>query len=131
VKHSLEQVMRFNHEILGIEPRILGPMQPDEADHLVRCLDEETSEFTAAFVNHDFIGQIDSIMDLMYFAMGGLYKMGLSAETAEQIFSAIHDANMTKKKGVVARRDNGSPDAIKPEGWRSPEERIAEILDGA
>ena len=37
---------------------------------------------------------------------------------------------MEKKLGTVAKRAvEGAADAVKPEGWVSPEERIIEILD--
>jgi predicted HAD superfamily Cof-like phosphohydrolase len=123
------QVMEFNREILGITPRELGPMSENEFTHLVACLGEELGEFDESYNFKDFVGQIDSLIDMMYFALGGLYKMGLDDAHASAIFAAVHESNMTKRKGVVAKRDNGSPDAVKPEGWVSPEERISAILD--
>ena len=73
---------------------------------------------------------IDAIIDLKYFAVGVLYKMGLSPDMQKACCTAVHSANMEKKLGTVAKRAvEGAADAVKPEGWVSPEERIIEILD--
>lgn len=125
----IRSVIEFNHDILGIEKRSLGPMPVAEMEHLIKSLHEEVDEFEEACSDGDFIKQIDSLLDGIYFALGGLYKMGLTAEMVDDIFAAIHAANLRKKKGVVARRDTGAPDAIKPDDWISPDERIARILD--
>jgi predicted HAD superfamily Cof-like phosphohydrolase len=104
-------------------------MPQAESDHLIKAMTEEINEFEDATRDGDFIGAIDGLSDLIYFALGGLYKMGLTEEMALEIFTAIHMANMEKKKGVIARRATGAPDAIKPEDWTPPEARIASILD--
>lgn len=124
-------VIEFNSKILGIPLREVGPLGKGEAEHLVKCLHEEASELEEGFRQGDFIKQIDSCGDAIYFAIGGLYKMGLPESIIQEIFDeAIHRANMTKKKGVVASRAvDGAPDAVKPNGWIPPEERIAAILD--
>lgn len=127
--HMYEQVSEFNSLILGIKDRVLGPLSQSEAIHLQKALHEEANELMEGVDEHDFIKQIDSLIDSIYFALGGLYKMGLSTDQVINIFNAVHDANMTKKKGVVQKRFvDGSVDAIKPDGWVPPEERIAEIL---
>jgi predicted HAD superfamily Cof-like phosphohydrolase len=91
-------------------------------------LNEELVEWTAAVAKGDIVGQVDALIDLMYFATGVLYKLGLSAEQIEQCVSAVHAANMTKRRGTNAKRDTGAADAIKPDGWVAPEQRIATIL---
>ena len=125
----ISQVCEFNRTILGIEQRPIGFMPDQEVEHLVKAMYEEVEEFHDGTSNGDLIGAIDGLCDLIYFAMGGLWKMGLTPEVASEIFTAIHEANMTKRKGVIARRDTGAPDAIKPADWVPPEARIAEILD--
>ena len=124
----VQDVIAFNQEILKIEPRPLNLLPSHEATHLSKALEEEMVEFTCADEEADLVGCVDALMDLMYFAVGGLYKMGLTADQIVECQKAVHDANMTKKKGVVAKRDNGTADAIKPIGWVSPEERIKKIL---
>lgn len=125
-----EQVIEFNHQILKIEPVNLGPMSENMSEHLIKSLREEAREFEDGHLQQDFIKQIDSIVDGLYFGFGGLYKMGLTPDQVERIFSAVHNCNMTKKKGQVASRaTEGVPDAVKPTGWIPPEEEIARILD--
>lgn len=125
----MNQVIQFNHEVLGIQARPIEPLNFTESSHLIKCMNEEVEEFKKAYEYGDFIGMIDALMDEIYFAMGGLYKMGFTNEMAVEIFTAIHEANMEKKLGKVAHRDTGAPDAVKPNGWIPPEERIAKILD--
>lgn len=123
-------VVDFNQRVLNIHQREVGMLGPAEFDISVKCLNEEVDEFIEGHTEGDIIKSIDSIVDLMYFAVGVLYKMGLDAEQIGAVCKAVHDANMEKKLGVVAKRGDGSAaDAVKPEGWVGPEERIATILD--
>ena len=123
-------VVDFNQRILKIEPRDLHPLEGGELEATRKAFNEEFTEFNDAIGNGDFIGQIDALTDLKYFIDGALYKMGLSADQINDIGFAVHEANMQKKFGVVEKRGNPLGDAIKPEGWVSPEERIGEILGG-
>jgi len=86
-------------------------------------------EFLEAHMEGDIVGCIDAMVDNIYFAMGVLYKLGINDKMFERIFAAVHDANMEKKKGINPKRGDGSAaDAIKPEGWKSPEDRIIDVL---
>lgn len=123
-------IVDFNQKVLGIAPREKNMLNDSEFDISMACLQEEVREFMEAHIGGDFIGCIDAIVDLRYFAVGVLYKLGLTAEQIEQIDQAVHDANMQKKLGKKEGRGDGvAADAVKPEGWISPEERIAAILD--
>lgn len=127
---AFEQVVEFNKKVLGIEQRPLTFPSGSELDHSVKCLKEEATELSEAYQAGDFIGCIDANIDTMYFAIGNLYKLGLTPEQMEKCFTVVHEHNMRKVRGVVDRRGDGSaPDAIKPEGFVGPEEQIAEILD--
>lgn len=126
----VSEVVEFNQQILGIEQRPVGLLSDAELDISVRCLTEEVNEFEDAHNNGDIIGAIDGAVDLLYFGIGVLYKLGLTDEDIGAVCSAVHSANMEKKKGVNERRGDGTAaDAVKPEGWVGPEERIAGILD--
>ena len=121
----------FQEEIIGHklgEKRLLTDAELKLACNQLR---EEVEEFEEAHDVKDFIGAIDANLDIMYFAMGNLHKMGLTPDEVMQCFTAVNHCNMTKRKGVVERRGDGSaPDAVKPEGWIGPEVRIADILGG-
>lgn len=121
-------IVDFNQQILRLQPRELGPLEGGELSATLKAFDEEITEFKDALRDGDFIGQIDALTDLKYFIDGALYKMGLTAEQINDINFAVHDANMQKKLGVVEKRGNPLGDAVKPEGWVSPEERIGQIL---
>ena len=126
----VKDVINFNATVLGIEQRQLGMMPEAESTITVACLAEEATEFADAVEAGDFIGQVDALIDSIYFATGALYKLGLNSDQIDACMSAVHDANMTKRKGVNAKRGDGSAaDAVKPTDWVSPEERIGSILE--
>lgn len=125
------QVVEFNQKVLNIQQRNKDILNKAEYDISVKCLKEEIQEFEEAYENGDYIGQVDALIDLMYFAIGVLYKKGLTPEEIVLCSTAVHEANMEKKLGVNHRRGDGSAaDAVKPEGWIAPEQRIIDILDG-
>lgn len=126
-----KQVVEFNQRVLLIDQRPMDMLRPAEFDISVNCLREEIDEFVEAHKNGDFVGCVDAVVDLMYFAVGVMYKMGLTADKMDACMTAVHEANMEKKLGVNHHRGDGSAaDAVKPEGWMAPEERIINILDG-
>lgn len=126
-----QQVIDFNQQVLGIVPRDKNMLNIAEYDISHKSLLEEVEEFQEGHLNGDFIACVDSLIDLMYFANGVLYKMGLTAEEISKCKTAVHEANMEKKLGVNYKRGDGSAaDAVKPEGWIAPEHRIIDILDG-
>ena len=123
-------IVDFNQNILGIKQRLPAMLNDSEFRISMEYLREEVNELSDAHVDGDFIGCIDALVDLRYFAVGVLYKLGLTAEQIELIDQAVHDANMQKKLGKKEGRGDGvAADAVKPEGWVSPEERIAAMLD--
>lgn len=122
------KVIEFNREILGIHQRDRGMLGDSEIEISHQCLIEEASELMVAHGKGDYIGCIDSVIDGIYFGFGILYKLGLNGDEIGEIFDAVHHCNMTKKRGVNAKRDTGAADAVKPEGWVGPEERILDIL---
>jgi len=127
--NKFEQVQKFNEDILGIPKRNIGMQVEDEFRLSHHQLHEEDGEFLEACEQEDFIGAIDALIDNMVFTFGVAYKMGLDSEIFHDCFTAVMDANMEKKKGIKKGREGyDSADAIKPEGWLAPEDRIAEIL---
>jgi predicted HAD superfamily Cof-like phosphohydrolase len=123
-------VVDFNQRVLKIDPRSLHPLAGGELHATMKAFQEEITEFQDAINSGDFLGQIDAVVDLTYYAFGALYKMGLTGDQIQACCMAVHDANMEKKLGVVPKRGNPLGDAVKPDGWVGPEERIAEILEG-
>lgn len=125
----LTRVYDFNAKIVGIQPRLLGTITPEhpEMAWLVGVLQEEARELAEA---KNLVDQVDALVDSIVFAVGGLYRLGLTEEQALKCFHAVMDANFEKKSGQKKGREvEGVKDAIKPEGWKGPEARIREILD--
>jgi len=125
----LTRVFDFNAQVVGIEPRLLGTITPGhpEIEWLVGVLQEEAQELAEA---ETLVDQVDALIDSIVFAMGGLYRLGLTKEQALECFHAVMDANFEKKAGQKKGREvEGVKDAIKPEGWKGPEARIKEILN--
>jgi predicted HAD superfamily Cof-like phosphohydrolase len=120
----------FNVNIIGINRILPSPIEDEsEFGFFVGCLKEEIEELEEAH-GQDFIAEIDAVIDLIYFAVGGLCRMGIPARIQRDIFTAVHSANMQKAAGKKEAREKAhSLDAVKPEGWESPEQRIIEIIE--
>jgi Uncharacterized protein conserved in bacteria len=129
--HMVDQVIEFNRTALNLEPREIGLLSEKELEYAMKAIKEEMYEFKEAHDQQDLIGAVDAIFDKIYFGIGFLYRMGLNAKQIKEGFAAVHHCNMAKKVGVQHKRGGeGVVDAIKPEGWTGPEERIAQILGG-
>jgi hypothetical protein len=82
----------------------------------VRAAEEELTELEEAQTLED---EVDAIIDLIYFAAGRLYEMGVDGARA---FKVVHDCNMLKERGELAKRPGSrGHDAIKPIGWKPPD----------
>jgi len=123
------QVVEFNHDVLGIKDRRIKLQERSEAGLSYIQLLEEAEEFAEAYQKDDMVEAVDAVCDSIYFAYGILYKMGISEEKFNDIFSVIHNANMNKKLGTKKGREGYDAfDATKPEGWVAPEDQILEVL---
>ncbi len=138
----VDKVVFFNQEVLGIAQRKPQVMALNEQEITVKCLHEEVQEFMDAYdtcmaddntVKQEFeipyvAEMADAMIDNIYFAIGALYKLGLTADQIRRCMYAVHDCNVQKKAGKNAKRDTGAADAVKPEGWVGPEAKIQTIL---
>lgn len=120
-------VYKFNKEVVQIGDRELRKLSAKEKQWLVGALKEEADELSLAVEMED---QVDALVDSIIFAIGGLARLGLTEQQAQECFAAVMAANFEKKAGVKATRAvDGVADAIKPQGWVGPEQRIQEILN--
>jgi len=123
------KVVKFNQDILHIEPRDQGLPEVDEYQLTYTQLAEEAEEYLMNCEVSDYVGAVDACIDSIFFALGALYKLGITEYQFYAIFDAVTECNMTKKKGVKNGREGfDADDAIKPNDWVGPEERIMEIL---
>lgn len=124
-----KRVKEFNEKVIEIGARPMALPNEPEHEWLVGVIDEEKQELDDAYTDRDYIGYIDALVDNIYFCLGGLVRIGLNEELVEKIFDVVHHCNMEKIKGKKARLIENDDDAIKPENWVSPEEKIIEILE--
>lgn len=127
----IDMVYRFNEEALGLGPREIGLLPEKELEYAMKAMKEEAYEFQDAHQSQNLIGAVDAALDQIYFVVGFLKRMGLTKDQVRKCFKAVHECNMQKKLGVQQKRGGeGVADAVKPEGWTGPEEKIAQILGG-
>ena len=83
--------------------------------------------FARKVAEPDLVGQVDSAIDRIYFALGDLVEIGIEPSP---IFDMVQDANMAKlwSDGKPRFREDGK--IIKPEGWKSPDDKIAAYIKG-
>lgn len=93
-------------------------------DLQIKLLTEEVNELVLSITDVD---RLDALVDIVYIAIGAMWKMGL---TNEQIYAAIHivcDSNDTKVAlktfSHIKANINKGPDFI------PPETRLQELLD--
>ena len=82
----VEQIVNFNQEILGVGQRTQSMIPANEAQISIESLVEEANELREAFEGQDFIKAVDAAADTLFFAVGVMYKFGL---TSNQITNAI------------------------------------------
>lgn len=125
----ISKVFEFNEKVLNIHRPEISLLNEKELEYAMKASLEELDEFHDAHTAKDVIGSIDAVIDQIYFQIGFLKRMGLTEDQVRRCFGAVHDANMEKKLGIQHKRGGeGVADAVKPDGWVPPEERIAEIL---
>lgn len=134
----LADVREF-HEVFGLTDWLPGempvPLTIVEVDIRAKWIKSEAQELIvdtegAMAGNIDPVDlmakQVDALIDAIYFAAGGLVRMGLDAAP---LWAIVHGQNMAKRQpdGSVLRRE-GDRKIVKPEGWVDPHQLlVAEI----
>jgi len=116
----LSKVYEFNREIRG-ETQPEKPQQMTIQQHHARAvfMSEECLEFAEATTPE---GELDALIDIVYFAMGGMFEMGLSEDQVNDAFEKVHKANMQKVAGAKLRAAGIEvTDASKPDSWVEPD----------
>ena len=107
-------VVEFQKKVLNNKPYFDLPNN-QEFLFMVNTLEEELQEFKDGFKNKSYNEMADALIDLIYFALGHSFRMGINFNDN---FLLVHKANMQK---IKANTDRGETDAKKPEGWLEPE----------
>lgn len=124
-----EQVSEFNKTIIGYEQPLKVEKLPADVKELSLIqLREEIDELEESTTATD---EIDALLDLMYFANGALYKMGVTPPVFGAASTIVHEANMTKAAGKKASRgySGSAVDAVKPADFVPPETLIAVLIN--
>ena len=70
------------------------------------------------------VDRFDKHLDIIYYSIGSLYKLGLSSEQIVDGLQVVHDANLQKSG---AKDSNGK--VTKDSTFIEPEEKLSKILD--
>lgn len=83
-------------------------------------------QLTKPFPEDRLIGQVDALIDIKYFAEGGLVEASI---VPDKIFDIVHVANMQKIFPDGKPHYNEVGKVIKPDGWEAPEPKIEEEIN--
>lgn len=126
-KSKLQMVKEFNNEIINMPTvKIAHCLPPDRVNWFSKVIREELDEFIEAYRVKDNVGMLDALIDMTYFILGRVQECGFTEAQWDKCFAAVHEANMTKRKGNKGR--GSDIDAVKDSDWVGPEARIKEIL---
>ncbi|MEA1999596.1 MAG: hypothetical protein U9N61_09805, partial [Euryarchaeota archaeon] len=73
---------------------------------------------------HPEVEHFDHFLDIIYIAIGGMHKMGLSPEQIHRGLEIVHTANAQK-----AGHKDATGKIIKPENFKEPQPYLQAILD--
>ncbi len=88
---------------------------------------EESAEFNDARSGRE-VDQLDALCDVVYVAVGAMWKMGLTTSEIEQAMSVVCDSNDSKSAAKSLSHIKSS--IIKGVDFIPPEPRLQEILNG-
>lgn len=112
---NYEKVKEF-HRLFGLR---IGdnPVFPDDEERAlrIRLLKEEYEEYLDGEEKNDLAEVADGLTDMLYIIYGTMVSYGIPAD---DIFSAIHQNNLTKlgPDGKPIIREDGK--VLKPEGYK-------------
>lgn len=125
MKKNLYQVIDFHKKF-----DLPGPDTPQMLDlntfmFRAKFMQEELNEFKEAHAEGDLEKSFDSLIDLIYVALGTAYLQGFTPEVFEEGWDRVHEANMAKERCTDASKSSrgSTADVIKPEGWKAPDHR--------
>lgn len=111
---------KFNHPISDVPTFLESPRAKNRAIWMT----EELCEFLIA---KDIYEQADSIIDLIYFALGTLVEMGIKPDS---LFKIVQEANMNKIwDDGFPRYNKKDGKVMKPDNWEDPHSKIKSLID--
>lgn len=124
MKAQFEQVREFQKAIGQATP---GPdnmakLTPDQIKLECEFLTEEVLELKESTI---LVEQVDAYLDIIYYCLGGLVKIGLEPTEA---FNMVHKANMNKFWPDGKPHFNKDGKVIKPPTWTAPTAEMHKYL---
>lgn len=106
---------------------VIRPVFGGAIDQLHKALDQAVAKVETKGVSPSpLVGQVDALVDLLYFTYGSFVLMGADPKP---FFDRVHQANMAKVgEDGQALRDPETNKILKPAGWEgrfAPEKDIA------
>lgn len=132
-------VKEFNEKIIKLKQAEF--LNEERLKWFETVINEEMSEFKVANKNYidalnsnkskeelikHKVDMIDALIDLLYYVYGRFYEINCKDYEFQCLWSSIQKANMSKVKGNKGR--GSDEDAVKPEGWQSPEYTLIELM---
>ena len=125
MNNIIKDVYDFNKTIIGTEQPIkLTNLTRERLLFALTAMYEELGEFTEACNANKIEDALDAIIDLIYFAIGRAYELGITETQFIKCWNLVQEKNMAKKRGIKNRGTD--QDACKPEGWAAPD--FSEVL---
>lgn len=125
----VEQIVNFNKEVLGIEQRVQSLIPANEAQISIESLVEEANELREAFEGQDFIKAVDAVADTLFFAVGVMYKFGLSQNQIVNAIMSQHNSRLQHPMSAIYEAGVSLSESIGfPEGGATIE--FADTLEG-
>jgi len=102
MKRLMSDVADFYDHVLRLERKnsVPGRISPARKRFACTALREEVSEYEEA---KTLPGEIDALLDLMYFAVGRLLEHGVSPPVFAKLWSGLQRVNMTKESRSTRR----------------------------
>lgn len=114
---------------------IIGAMKPEFQDIFANSKDNNPNKpkdvarflVSLAYQNEDIAPRkrLDKQIDALVYAAGGIMKLGLSAQLAQEAVNTVMSANMKK---IGAGRDEQGKQ-LKPDNWEEIEDNMNKKLD--
>jgi predicted HAD superfamily Cof-like phosphohydrolase len=117
-------VVAFHEKFQAQNPTRLPnhELEPKMQEFAIKHLQEELDEYKAAVARRDSVDVLDSLVDLIYVALGAVHKHGMSP-SFDEAWRRVHSANMAKVRAEKATdsKRGAAFDIVKPVGWIPPD----------
>lgn len=97
----------------------------------VTAMGEELNEFQRAILKNDRVEQLDALVDLAVFLFGTAELLGWNADSFEEAFRRVMEANLSKELAFTSKASKRGfkLDLTKPAGWRAAD--LTDVADNS